>query len=131
MTEKSVAAALAVMDAHISALNDHNEQALAKTLHFPHYRISGTELRVWNNPDHYFRDFRSRAGSDWHRSLFNDIKVIQSSEEKVHLDAEIQRYRENGTLLNSFRSLWVITQEQSESGTRKWAAKFRSSFAQR
>jgi len=117
-------AALGVMDAHIAALNAHDEAALARTLHFPHMRLSGSNLKTWESPDSYFKDFRSRAGSDWASSEFADIQVLQADATKVHLDAQINRYDAHARQISSFRSLWIRTFEQG-----RWAAKFRSSFA--
>ena len=56
------AAARAVMDAHFAALNARDETALAATLHFPHYRLSGGRLTTWDGPQSYFGDFLARAG---------------------------------------------------------------------
>ena len=117
-------AALGVMSAHIAALNAGDETRLAQTLHFPHFRLSGTVLKTWDTPEPYFADFRARAGERWVRSAFEDIQVLQASDEKVHLDARIDRFDRNDTRITTFRSLWVITFEND-----RWAAKFRSSFA--
>ena len=57
-----------VMARHIAALNAGKEEALAATLHFPHYRLSGGRLKIWHGPDEYLSDFRTRAGDGWHRS---------------------------------------------------------------
>ena len=120
----SILAAHAVMERHIEALNARDEQGLAETLHFPHVRLSGTRLKTWETPDRYFADFRDRAGSRWTRSAFDDIRVLQASDTKVHLEVEVRRYDANDAIIASFRSLWVITCEGG-----RWAAKLRSSFA--
>ena len=122
--EAEITAALAVMHEHIDALNARDESRIAATLHFPHFRLSGATLKNWQTPDSYFADFRARAGTNWARSCFEDIRVVQASENKVHLDAEINRFDAGGTCISQFRSLWVITLEAG-----RWAAKFRSSFA--
>ena len=59
--EAAVNAALAVMEAHITALNARDETALNATLHFPHYRLSGGKLKVWQQPGEYLADFRART----------------------------------------------------------------------
>ena len=122
--DDAVTAALAVMDAHIAALNSHEQSAIVATLHFPHIRLSGTALKIWETEDSYFADFLARASGDWHRSAFADIQLLRASASKVHLDAEIQRFTAGDRLITSFRSLWVITNENG-----CWAAKMRSSFA--
>ncbi len=117
-------AALAVLEAHIDALNARDEERLAATLHFPHFRMSGPDLKIWETSESYFHDFKARAGKAWARSSFDDIRLLQASSQKVHFDVEVNRYDATGAHIASFRSLWVITLEDG-----KWAAKFRSSFA--
>ena len=124
ITDRAVAAAQAVMQAHITALNSRDQAAIAATLHFPHIRLSGTNLKIWDSEDTYFADFLVRAGGDWHHSAFADIRLLRATADKVHLDAEIRRFAADGSLITSFRSLWVITCEAG-----RWAAKMRSSFA--
>ncbi len=116
--------ALKVLDNHILALNARDPNAIAATLHFPHFRLSGTGLKEWPTPQTYFDDFKSRAGGDWSHSEFRDIKIVDSSQTKVHVDLEVLRYDANNELIARFRSLWVLTYDHG-----RWAAKFRSSFA--
>lgn len=121
---QEIQAALDVMRSHIDALCSQDETAISHTLHFPHYRMSQADLKIWDTPEHYLSDFRVRAGSNWARSEFRDIQVQQASATKIHLDAQIVRFDNNSNEIASFRSLWVITLEAGI-----WAAKFRSSFA--
>ena len=116
--------ALKVLDNHILALNASDPNLIAATLHFPHFRLSGTGLKEWSTPQTYFDDFKLRAGGDWSHSEFSDIKVVDSSQTKVHVDLEVLRYDTNNELIARFRSLWVLTCDQG-----RWAVKFRSSFA--
>ena len=120
----AITAARLVLAAHIDALNRRDNAAIAATLHFPHVRLSGTELKIWEEETSYLTDFLLRAGGSWHRSEFADIKVVRASQDKVHLDVEVRRFDAESMLLTSFRSLWVLTNEGGQ-----WAAKMRSSFA--
>ena len=122
--DRAIEAAHQVMAAHISALNSRDQAAIAATLHFPHVRLSGTDLKIWETEETYFADFLARAGGDWHHSSFEDIRLVRAAPDKVHLDAEIRRFAADGGVITSFRSLWVITYENG-----CWAAKMRSSFA--
>jgi len=83
---------MALMKAHISALNKRDAKALVRTLHFPHHRLSATSWKTWDTAEHYFNDFLKRAGNNWKRSEFDDITVLDASIDKVHLDAQIRRY---------------------------------------
>jgi hypothetical protein len=122
--EEAVHAAKEVMAAHIRALNAGDEAALAATLHFPHYRLSGGTLRTWDGPKTYLADFHARAGDGWHHSAWDGLNVIAAQPAKVHLDVRFTRYREDGSVLGKFRSLWVLAQIDGV-----WAAQLRSSFA--
>lgn len=120
----AVAGAMAALDAHMAALNARDEAALAATLHFPHYRLTGGRMKVWDRPDSYFADFRQRAGDEWHRSAWDFRRVIAAGPDKVHVDLQFTRYRADGTPLGHYRSLWVMSRLDG-----RWAAQVRSSFA--
>jgi hypothetical protein len=62
--ETAIKAAMSVLDDHIAALNARDEKALIATLHFPHYRLTGGKMKVWEKPDGYLKDFYARAGRD-------------------------------------------------------------------
>jgi hypothetical protein len=64
----AVDAALAVLDRFMAALNGGDETALLATLHFPHYRLAGGRMWVWDQPGAYLGDFLARAGADWHHT---------------------------------------------------------------
>jgi hypothetical protein len=118
------AAALDVLERHIAALNARDPAAIAATLHFPHYRLAGAGMRIWESPARYFEDFRERAGGDWHHSAWDFRRVIAASADKVHLDVQFTRYRSDGSAIASYRSIWVVTRIDG-----RWAAQLRSSFA--
>lgn len=120
----AVAAAMAVLDRFMAALNAGDEPALLATLHFPHYRLAGSHMRVWERPAAYIGDFLARAGADWHHSAWDFRNVIAAGPAKVHLDVQFTRYRADNSPIGRFRSLWIVT----ESGG-CWAVAARSSFA--
>ncbi len=124
VSSEFVAAALEVLDRHMHALNARDQAGLAATLHFPHYRLAAGGMRVWQTPDSYFADFLARAGRGWHHSAWLSRTPIATSASKVHLDVTFARYRQDGSMLGEFRSLWVITRLDG-----RWAALLRSSFA--
>lgn len=116
--------AIAVLDRHIAALNARDAEALADTLHFPHFRLSQGRMQVWETPDSYHTDFLARAGDGWHHSAWDYRHTVAASPDKVHLDVQFTRYRADGSSMGSFRSLWVIAKLND-----RWAAQLRSSFA--
>lgn len=121
---REIAEAMALLDRHLIALNAGDAAGIAATLHFPHYRLAGTRMQVWQTADTYLADFRARAGEGWHHTRWDYRNVIAASRDKVHIDLKFTRYRADDSALGSFRSIWVIT---SIGG--RWAAQLRSSFA--
>jgi hypothetical protein len=121
---EAVAAAMGVLDRHFAALNAGNAAALAETLHFPHYRLAGGRMQVWERPDNYLTDFRGRAGADWHHSTWDFRNPIMASEDKVHFDAQFARHRVDGSVLGRYRTLWVVARIEG-----RWAAQLRSTLA--
>ena len=122
--EAAVGAALAVLDRFMAALNAGNEPALLATLHFPHYRLAGGRMRVWDQSGAYLGDFLARAGADWHHSEWDFRQVAAAGAAKVHLDVQFTRYRADNSVIGSFRSLWIVTEDGG-----RWAVAARSSFA--
>jgi hypothetical protein len=118
-------AAIAVLDRHMEALNARDAEALAATLHFPHYRLAaGNRMQVWQTPDTYHADFLARAGEGWHRSAWDFRRVVVAGPDKVHLDVQFTRFRQDGSAMGSFRALWVVSRVGG-----RWAVQLRSSFA--
>jgi len=121
---EAIAAAMGVLDRHLAALNSGDAVALAQTLYFPHYRLAGGRMKIWQRSETYLQDFYARAGNEWHRSAWDFRNPISSSSDKVHLDVQFSRYRADGSLLGRYRSIWVVS-----SIDQRWAAQLRSSFA--
>ena len=90
---EAIAAALAVLDRFMAALNAGDEEALLATLHFPHYRLAGGRMQIWDTPGPYLGDFYGRAGADWHHSAWDFRNLIAAGPAKVHLDVQFTRYR--------------------------------------
>ena len=101
--QAAVGAALAVLDRFMAALNAGDEPALLATLHFPHYRLAGGGMRAWDQPGGYLGGFLARAGADWHHSGWDFRKVIAAGPAKVHLDVQFTRYRNDNSVIGSFR----------------------------
>ena len=122
--QAAVSAAFAVLDRFMAALNAGDEPALLATLHFPHYRLAGGRMRVWDQPGAYLGDFLARAGADWHHSAWDFRRVVAAGPTKVHFDVQFTRYRIDNSVIGSFRSLWIVAKSGGH-----WAVAARSSFA--
>jgi hypothetical protein len=121
---EAVVAALAVLNRFMTALNEGEEEALLATLHFPHYRLAGGRMQVWDTPGPYLSDFLARAGADWRYSAWDFRDIIAAGPIKVHFDVQFTRYRADNSVIGRFRSLWIVTLQGG-----RWAVAARSSFA--
>ena len=117
--------ARAALDRHMLALNERDRTGLAAALHFPHFRLTGGHMKVWERADTYLDDFYARAGDSWHHSAWDFVTPIAAGPDKVHLDVQFTRYRADGSAIGSFRSLWVVTNVKGI-----WATQLRSSYAE-
>ena len=119
----AIVATMGVLDRHLTALSG-DAAALAQTLHFPHYRLAGGRMQIWERPETYLQDFYARAGDGWHHSAWDFRNPLGAGSDKVHLDVQFSRYRADSSLLGRYRSIWVVSRID-----RRWAAQLRSSFA--
>ena len=123
--EAAARAAMAVLDRFMAALNARDQAALAATLHFPHHRLAGGRWQVWEKPEDYtIESFLARAGEGWARSGWDFRRLIAAGPDKVHLDVQFTRYRDDGAAIGRFRSLWIVACRDGV-----WGVQGRSSFA--
>jgi len=114
-----------VLDRFLAALNAGDQATLLATMHFPHYRLAGVTMRVWEQADaSYLAGFHARAGEGWHHTEWDFRRVIVAGPEKVHLDVQFTRYRADNSPIGRFRSLYMVTRRGGV-----WAIQARSSFA--
>ena len=123
--EAAVAAATAVLDAFMSALNRRDEAGVNDAFNFPHIRIASGKVAIFENRGDYdLATFLARAGDGWHHSAWDERSVIQSGPDKVHFAVAFSRYTADGRKLGSFPSVWIVTHDDGH-----WGVQARSSFA--
>jgi len=117
--------ALACLDDYMAGLNSGDEAAVNASCHFPHVRLAGGKVGVWQNSgDYKLADFRSRAGDGWHHSTWDERTPIHVGENKVHLKVKFSRWRKDGSLIGTFETIYIVTRLDG-----KWGIQARSSFA--
>ena len=114
-----------VLTLWMAALNRYDAPAMDALMHFPHVRIAGGAVAVYeapgNNPMDLFE--RLRRKDDWHRSTWNETALVQSSPGKAHYAVRYTRYRENGSVIGVYDSLYVLSFLDGH-----WKIQCRSSF---
>ena len=117
---------MAVLDDFIRTFNSRDIVAWEATFQFPHYRLASGEMTVLEGPGE--RDgsavFSYLVGTGWARSAWGSREIVHISDSKAHVDTTFIRYREDGSVLSTFESLYILTREDG-----RWGVKMRSSFA--
>jgi hypothetical protein len=109
----------------MAALNRYDATAMDALMRFPHVRLSAGKVTVYdtpgNNPMDLFDRLRQQEG--WHRSDWNETKLVQASPTKAHYAVRYTRYREDGSIIGIYDSLYVFTALDGD-----WRIQCRSSF---
>jgi hypothetical protein len=117
----------AVMDAFMTAFNARDEAAWVDTLHYPHVRIASGHVAVYPNRAAMLdaTDLATFGEEDeWDHSAWDDLRVIQTSPEKVHVAVNFTRYDAQGGVIGTYASLYVLEKLDG-----RWGVRARSSFA--
>ncbi|MCC8953699.1 hypothetical protein H8B02_09615 [Bradyrhizobium sp. Pear77] len=100
-----------VLTRWMAALNRYDASAMDALMHFPHVRIAGGVVTVYqppgNNPMDLFERLRKQDG--WHHSAWNETKLVQSSPAKAHYAVRYTRYREDRSVIGVYDSLYVLS----------------------
>jgi hypothetical protein len=95
----------------MAALNRYDASAMDALMHFPHVRIAGGAVTVYqapgSNPMDLFERLRREDG--WHHSAWNETRLMQSSPAKAHYAVRYTRFRENGSVIGVYDSLYVLS----------------------
>jgi hypothetical protein len=120
------AGARAPIDAFFKAFNARDNEALKKTLHYPHVRINEAGgVNVWKDASDVSTDFAGLTRAEgWARSTLDSVTMRQNDGVKVHFDVVFSRYKADGTKYAVYQSLWIVTKKDGA-----WGVQARSSFA--
>ena len=123
--DETAAACMATLDRFMAALNAYDAAAMDAAMHFPHIRIAGGKVTVYEKPGANPMDLfdKLRKEDSWSRSVWNERKIVQRSESKVHMALTYTRYRADGSTLGVYESLYVLTLKEG-----RWGIQLRSSF---
>ena len=122
--EQSEAAAMACLDAFMTAFNGRDMKAFEQTFNFPSIRLASNTMRIINRGDQTQATFDHASLKDWDHSAWAKREVIHSGPDKVHINTRFTRYRADGSVIGGFDSIYVVTCEDGH-----WGIKARSSFA--
>jgi hypothetical protein len=118
--------ARAPIEAFFKAFNARDNDALKKTLHYPHVRINEAgNVNVWRDASEAGTNFEGLTRSEgWARSSLDSVTMRQNDPIKVHFEVVFSRYKADGAKYATYQSLWIVTSVNGE-----WGVQARSSFA--
>ena len=109
-----MSAPLDVVRRNIDAWNKGDIDSRLSTLYFPQYRITGTGSLVeeleevigekWKLALKFVVEYEN-----WDHSEIDEVEIIHSSENKVHLALVFGRYRADGLRYASMKSFWIMS----------------------
>ncbi len=91
---------------------------MERYLHFPHTRVMlDGEPRRWATARKYLDDFQSRLEEDsWHSTELISIDSEVISKKKCHTRISFKRLRRDGSVINIYQSLYIITEKNKSWG---------------
>jgi hypothetical protein len=124
--QASVAAAMTVLDRFMAAFSASDVDGIRACFNFPHVRFHSGKVTTFPTPESFNLDiFRGTADArEWARSVWDERRVIHAGSDKVHFDTEFSRLRADGSVINSYRSIYIVTKLDG-----RWGIQGRSSFA--
>lgn len=114
-----------VLDDFMAALKAHDAQGMDRTMHFPHVRLAGGTLRIYEAPGHNPMDLfmTLKMQDDWAYSSWGERQVVQFSDTKAHVALSYTRFRSDGSVIGTYKSLYILTKVGDT-----WGIQMRSSF---
>ena len=103
--------ALAVVDRYLAGLNARDTKAIRAAFNFPHLRIGakGNLARFEKPEDYEFSHFLRTTEDRWHHTGWDKTEVVFATEGKAHVAVDFTRYREDGSVIGHYFSLYVVT----------------------
>ena len=123
--DETATACMATLDRFMAALNAYDAAAMDAAMHFPHVRIAGGKVTVYEKPGSNPMDLfdKQQREDNWARSEWHERRIVQRNDSKVHIALSYTRYRADGSTLGVYESLYVMTLKDG-----RWGIQARSSF---
>lgn len=117
-------AAIKVLDDFMNGFNAKDIRKFEASYNFPHVRLAAGRITTLEGPSNRQEIFAALEKSiGWDYSRYDERKIIQCGPDKVHVAVRVTRYRKNHTPIQTFDSLYVVTNQNG-----KWGIQMRSSY---
>ena len=125
LKERVHAECMRVLDDFMAALNAYDAGAMDREMHFPHVRIAGGAVTVYERPGGNPLEFfeKLKREDDWKWSRWEARELVQFNARKAHYAVTYTRFRSDDSVIGVYESLYVLTKDASG-----WGIQARSSF---
>jgi hypothetical protein len=122
----SINKAMQVLDSFMYSFNTRDMNSWSETLNYPHVRIAGGKVTVWDTKEEYSATnvFNRLTATGWDHSAWVSKDVVLVSKNKVHISTVFQRYDKDNNPMKKYQSLYVVTNDEGH-----WGVQARSSLA--
>jgi len=111
------AGARKTVDDFLRALNAHDAELAKFLLHYPHVRIVGNNVVIWNGPDEYnIRIDWLGAAEAWNQVELSFCTVRQDSEDMIHFEIEFSALDAGRLRSMTYKSFWIVTNKDGRWG---------------
>ena len=119
--------AVKAVEFFIETFNAQEHAKHAQALNYPHFRLANGRFTEIQSAEEFERGCRRNEprlrAEGWHHTIVRELDVIHVGVDKVHVAITNDRCHEDGTVYNSFDTLWIATNVDGH-----WGIQFRSSF---
>ena len=122
----SINKAMQVLDSFMYSFNTRDMNSWSETLNYPHVRIAGGKVTVWDTKEEYSATnvFNRLTATGWDHSAWVSRDVVLVSKNKVHISTVFQRYDKDNNPMKKYQSLYIVTNDEGH-----WGVQARSTLA--
>lgn len=118
------AAARAAVEAYFEALNSLDHEAWAATLNYPHVRVAGGTVEMWETAEEYLAGLQPGRQRTWFHTGLDSMDVVQVGANGANVALQFSRHNSEGETMSSYEAVYLVTRRDG-----RWAVQARSSFA--
>lgn len=115
---------LAALDYFQDTWNTRDVAVWSRSLHFPHVRPSAGQFSIYPTAAEYVEGsrnvFKNVLALGWHRSQWENRRILHISADKMHIAGEYARYRVNGEQISTQQVTYIVTRQDD-----RWAIQAR------
>ena len=113
--------AIGVLDTHLEARNSSDPDLISSANNYPNVRLITNQMQVFDTYEIY-RDYEEAifmpalSASEWDHSEWEEIKIFQSSPDKVHIAVIFTRFDGQNNKIFRAPQVYIVTNQENHWG---------------